>query len=260
VVNAANTAALSMRNIIISANAFANNNNVFDGVSCETLTPSSGAVAYSANSALVWCSGQQNEFVGLRYESAGGEELQQMIYYGAAARDNRIYGGRGPLGLSNHFGNYIKDVNATTTPNRLIGWDRRGCRVRLAGTQSLADTTITVIDFDNLDFDTSGFYDSGTPSRITIPADRGIKRVRLKAKLALAGLPTGETRLIMYKNGSVLTGGGRIQCSSARYLMAESAVISVSDGDIFEIAGYQTSGGAINATDDTFLEIEVLEG
>lgn len=50
---------------------------------------------------------------------------------------------------------------------------RCGVRLRRAATQTLNDNTLTTVSFDTEDEDTDGFWASGTPTVVTIPAGKG---------------------------------------------------------------------------------------
>jgi hypothetical protein len=49
----------------------------------------------------------------------------------------------------------------------------------------VADSTDTVIPWDATEFDTEGFWDSGNPSRLTVPS--GMSRVRLLGNVRWPG-------------------------------------------------------------------------
>ena len=132
----------------------------------------------------------------------------------------------------------------------------RGCLLSQSTGQSIPNSTTTVLDFDQPEYDTDGFHENVlNPERITIPA--GVNKVRLYAGLDNVNRNAG---LRLYKNGadSFL---GRVYGLSYEWKnnYFTSAVLEVSEGDYFDIRAYQSSGsGQTTNTYGTIFGCEVL--
>lgn len=134
----------------------------------------------------------------------------------------------------------------------------QGALVKKTTAQSLLTLTTTTITFDAEEYDTSGFHDNVTNnSRLTVPA--GVTKVRLSARLSRTS-QTGQVVLSMLKNGSgAAVGLAQIDTDTAGtdHVTAQSAVLSVTAGDYFELQGYVE--GASDITTESWFAIEVVE-
>jgi len=144
----------------------------------------------------------------------------------------------------------------------------RGALVHLAGSQTIPDSTLTAINFDTEEYDTSAFHDLATnTSRFTIPAE--VSRVRLTGKINFFGDATGGRVISITKNGSQGYVGGSKQFlnnngTDTWQAITASPVISVSEGDYFELEAQQYSGGNLDVSgggtgSNTWFAIEVVE-
>jgi len=133
----------------------------------------------------------------------------------------------------------------------------KGAVLRETGDQSIPDTTITILEWDGVDFDTDGFFDSEEPTRITIPA--GIKKVRLHF-YARTGAGGGQLWAYITKNGESGSGGryGWLT-SSGDNSVAISEIVEVNAGDYFE-AVIRIDGGPENLFEErSHFSVEVIE-
>lgn len=132
-----------------------------------------------------------------------------------------------------------------------------------AGNQSITQDTDTPINWTSPVFDTKGFWSSGAPSRLTIPA--GISEIRLAGNLNWAS-DVDLKQLIMWKNGALFAGAARLfgesNIASAWSMNGTGAVIQVVEGDYFELIARIGGAGAvdINASIDTWFSLEVVKG
>lgn len=140
-----------------------------------------------------------------------------------------------------------------------------GAIAYLNAVQSIADSTNTAISFNATNYDTDSFWTGGSPTRITIPTGLGITKVRLSANLQYDNNTTGSRTIQINKNGSgvyigrVGMAGSAASSGGGFSLNGSTAVISVVDGDYFELNTSQNSGGALNAqATNTWLSIEVI--
>lgn len=116
---------------------------------------------------------------------------------------------------------------------------QRGAVVKKAADQTAADySTATAVAWDAEISDTSTIHDNATNNtRLTVPS--GVTRVKLKVNLELANV-TADTWVAvkMRKNGAAFDGQGSQSVETGNttvYLNAESAVVTVSGGDYFDV-------------------------
>lgn len=136
-------------------------------------------------------------------------------------------------------------------------------------TQAIAVSTLVTCNFGALEgVDLLGFYNAGVPNRFTVPANKGIHRVRLRAQLkttstvtagssitatilmngTTTGLPDSYTN-ISFNSGGFTNVGMNIQ----------SPAIPVVPGTTFFQLGIQSSDTAYTLDDLGWLEIEVVD-
>ena len=125
---------------------------------------------------------------------------------------------------------------------------------------SLANNVLTTINFGTPLYDT-GFYSSGNPSRITIPAN--IKKVKVKGIASFASSANGHRLLLIRKNGVAQSGEAQVILPATSdgtiFVYTESAVLNVVQGDYFEFRVRQTSGGALDLNTASWFALEVVE-
>lgn len=139
-----------------------------------------------------------------------------------------------------------------------------------ASTQTIPDATPTAVAWDNAQFDDLIFFSAANPTRLTIPTNRGITRVRLSAGIRWTANATGERKIKIRGNGgtypanSIFASDDRPSDASGDATI-QSGVILVQDGMYFEVLVEQNSGGGLDlnnalAVDNyaNFFTIEVM--
>ena len=142
----------------------------------------------------------------------------------------------------------------------------RGCVLTHSTTQPISSAATTVLDWDTESLDTDNFHDTVTNnSRITIPSNKGIRKVRLIASVSLAGNATGQRITSIMKNSIAIS---TQVCSAATGLGGSYRAnvtildVDVSDGDYYQATIYQDSGGSLNANNIQplhWFSLEVVE-
>jgi uncharacterized protein YaiE (UPF0345 family) len=123
----------------------------------------------------------------------------------------------------------------------------------------------TPVPWQDVDYDTSGFWSAGNPSRLTIPA--GVKKVRLHTNLQFASATfTSATNAFVnfLKNGSNNFRGNGLASNTSGYqdsgFTAVSGVIPVVAGDYFEVRWQASRAGtAVLVAASSQFSIEVVE-
>lgn len=140
----------------------------------------------------------------------------------------------------------------------------RAALVRNSTAQAIADSTITVLDWDTEDYDDDGIHESVTnPSRLTVPT--GVTRVRLTAYIDFAANSTGRRLVQIRKNGTATVGSGiptfNFDATSAGIttIQVVSAPIVVAATDFFEIDVFQNSGVSIDVRVGSWFGMEIIE-
>lgn len=144
----------------------------------------------------------------------------------------------------------------------------RSCRLVKTGAQSIATGTTPVsISWDSADWDTEGFWSSGTA--ITIPKNKGIKRVRITAHAVFAANATSSRMIEISVNGAHAESGNPFisqPAADSSFVTGIGAVceLSVNGGDTIAVQVAQDSGSALNVgsgtASNTFFICEVVEG
>ena len=118
--------------------------------------------------------------------------------------------------------------------------------------------------WDGTDYDTDGFWSAAAPSRLTIPAGKGIKKVRITAALTPSDSSLSSDHFIAFaKNGSrAFRGssytGGQVGNAGAG-LSTSSPVIAVTAGDYFEVYYSSSDTARLWGADYCHFSIEVVE-
>lgn len=140
----------------------------------------------------------------------------------------------------------------------------QGVLLERSSPQRIEDGAWTELEWENSEYDTDSFRsDSG---RVTIPAGRGIRLVRLSGSVSWANKTDGVFNVEFTRNGdAAFAGNGRESDVSARgdespvVQNLHSAVIPVTDGDEIALRVRQTTGSP--ATIETgWLALEVVSG
>lgn len=135
----------------------------------------------------------------------------------------------------------------------------RGAKVRVGA--NIVSPAAGAISFNTADRDTDGFYASGAPTRLTVPA--GVTKVRLRGFVQFAAFDVSAMGygLSISKNGTTIADGGG--CNAANTYnnpagSAVSAVLNVAAGDYFELRWFSTDT-TVTISAGTWFEIEVVE-
>ena len=124
-----------------------------------------------------------------------------------------------------------------------------GASVSNSGSQSIANTTETIMTFDTEQFDTDAFHSTASNTgRMTVPTGKGGKY--LLSGMFNCGTNAVNMEFYLYVNGSYYITGfpqtQSLQNSRGTALAILNVVVSLSAGDYVEVKAYQESGGAIN--------------
>lgn len=123
-----------------------------------------------------------------------------------------------------------------------------GASIYNNASQSISNTTYTILTFNSEVFDTDSFHDTATNnSRITIPSGKGGKYL-IVAKFHFAGNATGTNRLGgIVKNGTNVGLFRGINGNSSSVGWNASVILDLVATDYIELEVYQDSGGSLNA-------------
>ena len=121
-----------------------------------------------------------------------------------------------------------------------------GARVYNNANISLADSTVTPVTFNSERFDTDGYHDTGSnTNRLTIPAT-GYYLIGCGIEYAANG--TGD-RIVTIRDSSgtsVASESAGAATASQNTRLSPSTLIYATAGEWFEVAPFQSSGGALN--------------
>ena len=123
-----------------------------------------------------------------------------------------------------------------------------GCSLTNSGNTSIANASVTTINWDTEVFDTDGFHSLVTnTSRITIPAGKAGKYLFVLSSYCAANA-TGARSLYTALNGTngQFTQTGYITSASSGLSLDKSVVVNLAVADYFEYRFYQSSGGALD--------------
>lgn len=148
-----------------------------------------------------------------------------------------------------------------TTLQNILKITNVKCRVYLGtGVQSIPDSTFTKVKFDTVTYDPYGTFDITTNYVFTVPTP-GYYDIRSNV---LFSSMTDAKRMILriYKNGSTLLTESQAQTGAAADDgLTISDIQLLAAGDTIQVQCYQTTGGAINISNNTaqtFLAIRWL--
>jgi hypothetical protein len=117
-----------------------------------------------------------------------------------------------------------------------------------SGSQTISNNTDTIVLFDSELYDTNTFHStSSNTGRITIPTGQG-GYYQFNCSVQFQNLSGGNRRVILYKNGSTMTGniGYQIENGSGLTSIKFTAVFSAVATDYFEMVAFADQGGAMN--------------
>lgn len=164
----------------------------------------------------------------------------------------------------------VQGGSSKKTTLAVAGHQFRGAKVRVTSDDTAQDGTGTPdVSFDAALFDTDGFWSAGAPTRLTIPAGKGITHVALTGQINVSS-STADTTLsvgILQRNS-----GGTVQSyarqmfiemgGSTRALNVHTGPLPVSDGDYFTLNWTQETDNSVTIEGDssiwTFLALHVI--
>jgi hypothetical protein len=140
-----------------------------------------------------------------------------------------------------------------------------GASIYNNASQSISNTTYTILNFNSEVFDTDTFHDTATnSSRITIPSGKDGKYL-IVAKFHFAGNASGTNRLGgIVKNGTNVGLFRGINGNSSSVGWNASVILDLVATDYIEIQVYQDSGGNLDAIGGSvppeynYLQVEFL--
>jgi hypothetical protein len=114
--------------------------------------------------------------------------------------------------------------------------------------QSISNNTDTIVLFDSELYDTNTFHStSSNTGRITIPTGQG-GYYQFNCSVQFQNLSGGNRRVILYKNGAVMSDntGYQIENGSGLTSIKFTVVLNAAAGDYFTMIAFADQGGAIN--------------
>lgn len=117
-----------------------------------------------------------------------------------------------------------------------------GGAVRRTTSQSLSGVDEAAISFDTEDRDDGGYYDSGSPTRITVPTGKGGRHI-ITGTGQFSGSTGGERMLIIRKNGSTDLQAQEIYPFAGHNdpHMCVATTVDLADGDYVELRARDVS-------------------
>lgn len=115
-----------------------------------------------------------------------------------------------------------------------------------AAAQSIPTATVTAISFDTETFDNYAMF---APTSTNISClETGSYSVKGGARWDVAG--GGARMVLLYQQGTELLGGGNYAPGTAADIVRQNAAIDIAgaNGDVITLQVFQTSGGALNAS------------
>lgn len=141
----------------------------------------------------------------------------------------------------------------------------RGCLYSASSPPLIASGANTAVTWDTSSYDSDGIGATGT-SALTIPAGRGIKRIRLTAGGIFTANATGIRDAYITKNGSAAYPGSAVvnqmtaSGTAGSSFSLVSAIIPCTAGDVFNLSVFHNSGGNLTMVGGkTFLSLEVID-
>jgi hypothetical protein len=127
-----------------------------------------------------------------------------------------------------------------------------GCRLTKSASQSIANTTVTNVSFDQETFDSDGFHDNVTNNtRITIPTGKGGKYL-VTVQTMFTGFTASNVFSQVKKNGTEIMTSYTANSNTAAPTQGMSQIFSFAAADYIEVAVYQNSGTAQNLLSEAY--------
>jgi hypothetical protein len=127
-----------------------------------------------------------------------------------------------------------------------------GCRLTKSASQSINNTTVTNVSFDQETFDTDAFHDNVTNNtRITIPSGKGGKYL-VTVQTMFTGFTATNVFSQLKKNGTEIMTSYTANSNTAAPTQGMSQIFSLVATDYIEVAVYQNSGTAQNLLSEAY--------
>lgn len=132
----------------------------------------------------------------------------------------------------------------TSLQAQMIRTDRLGARVYNTSSFTVNNSTATKIEFDTERFDDGGFWDSGNPTRLTIPLD-GIYVVSAFVKWPSLASGRMVTEIVL-SVGSVVAADERDYSPFVGLEVTISTIYKMTASEYVELNCWQNSGANVN--------------
>ena len=134
------------------------------------------------------------------------------------------------------------DGSNKITPSSSAGRNR--AKVYSTGGFTLSNNTLTPLSWSTVDTDVGGWWTSGSPTRLTIPAGFAGRPVFVSAMITFNSNATGDRIIVLSKNGVVV--GSDYRRAAANHATVCNVGFfdpNPSAGDYYELSAQQDSGG-----------------
>jgi len=122
------------------------------------------------------------------------------------------------------------------------------CRVRRTGSNvTIPNGTWVALSWDTKDFDTGGFWDSASPTHLTIP-EQGHYQVGGAWSISSGDLSSDARLITMVRvNGTDYCSSGELHAFAGEFATVSmvSKILYLSKDDYIEILAYQNSGSSV---------------
>lgn len=135
----------------------------------------------------------------------------------------------------------VQSSSSKKTTAAVLGFQLRGAKVRITSDDTAVNATSGhTLLWDEAVYDTDGFWSAGAPTRLTIPALKGITHVDISAKIFVTSSTIGEwagVECARFNSSDVkqeLVASSRMEMDATGfYLNVAEVGIAVDDGDYF---------------------------
>lgn len=156
-----------------------------------------------------------------------------------------------------HLSGLLQGTGLVPPANRQF----KGALVLKSATQSIPGSATTPLTWQVEQYDTDGFFTTGQPTRLTVPA--GVIRVRLSAGLTFTASFTELTVMQILRNGATFNGAPVIRNNgnAGDGINLSTPVLDVVPGDYWEATILQGNATAkdVSASGNTWFALEVIQ-
>lgn len=127
-----------------------------------------------------------------------------------------------------------------------------GVRLKNSANQSINSAALTILTFDQEDFDDLGWHSGADPARIIVPAGAaGLYQFTAGVSWAPSALGIRQLRIRMNGVTNLASEERTITAAGAGEDQTLTTIWRMNVGDYVEATAYQTSGGALNSVGGT---------